>query len=227
MCRHCELTEYNKNYKSKITFEKIKGAKALRIKTHSVIAKAAYELVEEFLPETFHPRMITIGSSMPDLAPHRRIHSHNPSRAIKEWKAFIDFVERRRYTAPLVSYAAGIMSHYISDTFCYAHNFYNTQIGKHRSYEVEMQVYLENMELRDVSLQSIFESWQLLQKEGSEAYLAMKSEAYQKKVTSLLGEKERMLWDIQNSILNTAVWMLEIAYVVSPARVVRGVAQFA
>lgn len=199
----------------------------MRIKTHAIIAKAAYALVGEFLPETFHPTMIVIGSSMPDIMPHRRVHSHNPSRAMKEWKAFVDFVERRQYTPVLLSYAAGIMSHYISDTFCYAHNFYNTQLANHRRYEVEMQDYLETLLIQDISLKDVFESWSFLKKEGIETYFTTRSAAYQKQAQVFTSEKERMIWDIQNSILNTAVWMLEIAYVVSPARVTIGVAQFA
>lgn len=183
--------------------------------------------MEEFLPEKFNTKMIAIGSAMPDIAPHRRVHSHNPARAIKEWKAFLGFVNRTRYTESLLSYAAGIMSHYISDNFCYAHNFYNIQVKKHRVYEVIMQQEIESIVNAEIDLKEVFKNWQLLQAKGIETYLTLKNETYQQEVQKIETDKERMIYDVRNSILNSAVWMLEIAYVVSPSVVMRTSMQFA
>jgi hypothetical protein len=171
--------------------------------------------------------MITLGSMAPDIVPHRRVRSHNADRGLKEWKLFLEFVNRKAYTSLSLSYAAGIMSHYIADTFCYAHNFLNTNLPKHRVYEVKLQEYIEQMDTEILNLQEVFKSWNKLQEMGINAYLQKERTTYEQMAQNIVKEEKQMLLDIQTSILNSAVWMLEIAYVVSPELVRETSIQFA
>lgn len=199
----------------------------MRVKTHSIIAQAAYELVQQFLPQSFQTNVITLGSMAPDIVPHRRVRSHNANRALKEWELFLAFVNKKIYTSFSLSYAAGIMSHYISDTFCYAHNFLNVNLAKHRVYEVKLQEYIMEMNTEILTLKEVFKNWNVLQQVGLEHYLETERKTYTDLVQHIKDEEMLMRIDIQRSILNSAVWMMEIAYVVSPDLVRETSLQFA
>lgn len=199
----------------------------MRVKTHMLIANKAYDMIQSYLPIEFNSLTIRFGAMAPDVLPNRRFKSHNPNRAAHEWKEFLAFVEKRKYTSWLLSYAAGVMSHYISDTFCYAHNFYNIEIGKHLEYEVQMQRTLEEYRAIEVNLSDIFKNWQLLQNKGVSRYVELKNKEYCIQITEISDDAEKMVYDIKNSIMQSAVWMLEIAYVLAPGLVNEGVSQFA
>lgn len=187
----------------------------MKVKTHQVIAYTAYELVKAYLPITFNKKAISLGAGMPDLAPHRRFKAHNIKVAAKEWVSFTEFVHKRRYTIWLISYAAGIMSHYISDTFCYAHNFRDLSLRQHRKYEVYMHRHIRDLTQHfDISL--IFKKWNELRKKGIDAYIYMENESYKTEIANCHTMHERMELDVNKAVLNSAVWMLEIAFVLYP-----------
>lgn len=187
----------------------------MKVKTHQVIAHTAYELVKAYLPITFNEKAISLGAGMPDLAPHRRFKAHNIKVAAKEWVSFTEFVHKRRYTIWLISYAAGIMSHYISDTFCYAHNFHDLSLRQHRKYEVYMHRHIRDLTQHfDISL--IFKKWNELRKKGIDAYIYMENESYKAEIANCHTMHERMELDVNKAVLNSAVWMLEIAFVRYP-----------
>lgn len=187
----------------------------MKVKTHQVIAQKAYELIRSHLPMTFNKKAISLGASMPDLAPHRRFKAHNIKIAAKEWVAFKAFVHKRRYTTWMVSYAGGIMSHYISDTFCYAHNFKDLSLREHRKYEVYMHKHIKEL-VNHIEAQLIFEKWHILREKGIDDYIYIENENYKKEIELCQTIDERVALDIHNAVLNTAVWMLEIASVIYP-----------
>ena len=124
-------------------------------------------------------------------------------------------MHKRRYTIWLISYAAGIMSHYISDTFCYAHNFRDLSLRQHRKYEVYMHRHIRDLTQHfDISL--IFKKWNELRKKGIDAYIYMENESYKTEIANCHTIHERMELDVNKAVLNSAVWMLEIAFVLYP-----------
>ncbi|MDA3730629.1 zinc dependent phospholipase C family protein [Niameybacter massiliensis] len=188
----------------------------MKIKTHYVIALEAYELIKQYIPVTFNERALKIGASMPDLAPHRRFKGHNIKIAAREWKSFTDFVHRRQATEFVMSYAAGMMSHYISDTFCYAHNFKHLTLREHRKYEVYMNK--EAKVLRnEMDVRNIFKRWQILKEKGVEGYIKLENELYKEEVARCRNRHDRVLLDLYEAISHTAVWMLEIVNVTYPS----------
>lgn len=190
----------------------------MKVKTHQIIASTAYKLVKGSLPITFNERAMSLGAGMPDLAPHRRFKAHNIKVAAKEWTSFTEFVDKRRYTIWFVSYAAGIMSHYISDTFCYAHNFHDLSLREHRKYEVYMHRQVGKL-TKKLDMSMIFEKWHELREKGIDAYIYMENENYKAEIASCHTKDEYMAVDIQKSVLHSAVWMLEIAFVLHPTSI--------
>lgn len=188
----------------------------MKVKTHQVIAQAAYELVKGYLPITFNAYAMRLGASMPDLAPHRRFKAHNIKVAAKEWVAFTQFVHKRRYTLWLVSYAAGIMSHYISDTFCYAHNFKDLSLRAHRKYEVCMNKQVQTL-LKNLEVGTVFEKWNELRQEGIDTYIYKENENYKAEIANCHTRDERIALDVQKAVMHSAVWMLEIVFVLDPS----------
>lgn len=187
----------------------------MKVKTHQVIAQKAYELIKSYLPMTFNEKAISLGASMPDIAPHRRFRAHNIKVAAKEWVSFTAFVYKRRYTTWMVSYAAGIMSHYISDTFCYAHNFKDLSLREHRRYEVYMHKHIYDM-LQNIDTNIIFKKWHLLNEKGIDDYITLENEDYKMQIKACKDIDERVCLDVHRAVLHTAVWMLEIAAVLNP-----------
>ncbi|MEG0387516.1 MAG: zinc dependent phospholipase C family protein [Niameybacter sp.] len=181
----------------------------MKIKTHYVIALEAYELIKQYLPVAFDERALKIGASMPDLAPHRRFKGHNIKITAKEWKAFTDFVQRKQGTKFMISYAAGMMSHYISDTFCYAHNFKDLSLREHRTYEVYMNKQAKRLS-NELEIQKILKKWQILREYGVEKYFEMENTLYKKEAARCRNRQDRVLLDLYEAIAHTAVWMLEI-----------------
>lgn len=198
----------------------------MKVKTHQAIAEEAYELIQVYLPISFNKKAISLGSSMPDLAPHRRFKAHNIKVAAKEWVAFTAFVHKRRYTTWMVSYAAGIMSHYISDTFCYAHNFKDLSLREHRKYEVYMHKHIREL-VNHIDVEIILKKWYLLKEKGIDKYIYLENETYKKEIKMCQNIDERVALDVHNAVLHTAVWMLEIASVLDPTFIKGTVAKYA
>lgn len=188
----------------------------MRVKTHAMIVEQAYKLVKDYLPIELNKNIMMISSAVPDVMPHRRIQIHNKQRAHKEWQAFLKSVEKRRYTKAFLAYAAGVMSHYVSDTCCYAHNYYVVDLASHLQYEITMQNKIEQYEKIEIEKKEIFKQWTLLQEKGVEKYLQEQNEKYLEQVNKLETATQKMEFDVFHSILLSSVWMMEIAYVLSP-----------
>ena len=188
----------------------------MKVKTHYVIALEAYKLIKPYLPVTLNERALKMGACMPDIAPHRRFKAHNIKIAAKEWKAFVSLVDRKPTTPFWISYAAGIMSHYISDTFCYAHNFKNLSLREHRSYEVYMNKQAKEF-THLIKPQDIFKRWNTLKQEGVEAYIEVENSCYKKEAAKCKTRDEHVALDLYESIVHTGVWMLEAASILYPA----------
>lgn len=180
----------------------------MKVKTHYVIALEAYKLIAPYLPVTLNEKVLKIGASMPDIAPHRRFKAHNIKITSKEWSRFVSLVERKPATSFWISYAAGMMSHYISDTFCYAHNFKSLSLMQHRSYEVYMHQKAKEL-THHINMQELFKRWELLKQKGVEGYMAFENRDYKKEVSRCKTIEERILLDLYKSIIHTGVWMLE------------------
>ena len=188
----------------------------MKVKTHQVIAKRAYELVRAYLPITFDEKVMYLGASMPDLAPHRRFKAHNKKIAIKEEDFFKTLVHKKFHINWIVSYSAGIMSHYMSDTFCCAHNMQNISMVQHRKYEIAMQHYIVE-HIQKIDRQRVIKKWQALRKIGFHNYLQMENTCYNVDMKKCHTLNECMELDLNRAIINSAVWMLEIAFILDPA----------
>lgn len=187
----------------------------MKVKTHQIIAKRAYELVSAYLPITFDEKIMYLGARMPDLAPHRRFKAHNIRIAVKEEHFFKTLVHKKWHLEWLVAYSSGIMSHYMSDTFCYAHNMQNISVIQHRKYEVVMQHYSEK-HVQKIESEKILQKWQELRHKGFEDYLKTENISYHVDMGKCHTLDECIALDLTRAIINSAVWMLEIAYIRHP-----------
>ena len=87
-----------------------------------------------------------IGSIMPDMGPHLRFKNHHISKSSKHVKKHINRLQSKSRSKFKASYILGKTSHYLSDTFCFAHNH---EMGKsvkhHYVYEKSMFMFLKKM----------------------------------------------------------------------------------
>lgn len=87
-----------------------------------------------------------IGSIMPDMGPHLRFKQHHISESGKHVNKHISKLQNKQISSFKASYILGKTSHYLSDTFCFAHNH---ELGKslklHYLYEKNMFIFLKNM----------------------------------------------------------------------------------
>ncbi len=180
-----------------------------------MIVSKAYDCVKEYLPIKLNSNIMRMGSIMPDIAPHRRIKLHNQSTALNQCQIFINHLRAKRHMYSF-AYAAGVMSHYVSDCFCYAHNYYVLDLSRHRNYEVIMQKNIGEFLAIQMDINDIFTEWSVLQNIGTEFYLKRQVALYETNMTHLDNMEDRILRDIKLSIIYSAVLMLEIASILSP-----------
>lgn len=105
----------------------LKGGIKLHWPTHILIAEKIDEIINEKLQTTLNTKGLKYGSIKPDINPKLLRMKHLKHRSINQIGSMIEDMKNTKYPETKkdqlrFSMKLGIIMHYITDFFCYAHN---------------------------------------------------------------------------------------------------------
>ena len=115
----------------------------MKMKTHVKISRDIHGYIEQKIGSQLSPFLFALGNILPDLAIHLRIKSHTKHRSLNYLLRRIRSLRRNRHRSKLyISLKLGIITHFISDFFCYPHTEkYDGTLNEHRLYEKSLARY--------------------------------------------------------------------------------------
>ena len=105
----------------------------MKLKSHLLIAEYMQHLIKETIGVNLNMKYLKMGAIAPDLSPLTRFQKHDVNSSIDEIKTTIN--DMPSYGFKELSYKLGRLSHYVSDSFCLAHNDFFLDLKKHYLYE--------------------------------------------------------------------------------------------
>lgn len=118
----------------------------MKSESHQLVAKAAHETLSRELGVKLDLKKLQKGSTIPDFHLFWRCFSHRKEHLLLDVLYQINHVSKLiRQKAPIsyISYKLGIISHFLSDFFTAAHNFYTkSELPRHIRYEKELGDYI-------------------------------------------------------------------------------------
>ncbi len=188
----------------------------MRLKTHRYIAETAIMLVEEITGISFNHKLVKIGACAPDIALNRRIKLHTPTLAGIEYDRMLGKFENGNRSNAFLSYMLGSYSHYVADSFCFAHNFYVTDLKNHVQYEHLLQDEMVAIPLPIDIIEIVLEKYKKLRHNTALEYMLKESDDYKAVMSSKTDWKEMISIDIMRAITNSVALMLQFVYEAQP-----------
>ncbi len=127
----------------------------LKLCSHICLANEIYDYVENYTGYELNRRAYLIGNCAPDIHPIRRMSYHNLKCLNTNLYKTIDTIKLGNMGKITLSYLIGTISHYIADTFCYAHNKYIFNLKKHIQYESYLDNYIKSQKNKDEVVNNI------------------------------------------------------------------------
>ena len=184
----------------------------MRLKTHRYIAETAILLVEEITGITFNHRLVKIGACAPDIALNRRIKLHTPALAGMEFDRMVGKFESGNRSNAFLSYMLGSYSHYVADSFCFAHNFYVVDLKKHVQYEYLLQDEMVATPLPINIIDIVLEKSKILRYDTALEYMLKESNDYKAEMENKTDWMEMISIDLTRAITNSVALMLQFVY---------------
>ncbi|NTW71489.1 MAG: zinc dependent phospholipase C family protein, partial [Eubacteriaceae bacterium] len=94
----------------------------MKLKSHISIANNIANLLEEHLDIKIDRDSLALGAVHPDMHIARRVRIHNLDQVLKNYQIQTNNFINQSKNKFSISFSMGMLSHYICDTFCMAHN---------------------------------------------------------------------------------------------------------
>lgn len=186
----------------------------MRLKTHRYIAETAIMLIEEITGITFNHRLVKIGACAPDIALNRRIKLHTPELAGIEYEKMLGKFQSGNRSNAFLSYMLGSYSHYVADSFCFAHNYYVTDLKSHLQYEVLLQNEMYATPLPIDIIDTVLDKAKSLKHDTPLEYMLKESSRYKAEMSHKTDWIEMIDIDLTRAITNSVTLMLQFVYAV-------------
>lgn len=185
----------------------------MRLKTHRYIAETAIMLVEEITGISFNRKLVKLGACAPDIALNRRIKLHTPTLAGMEYDRMLEKFESGKRSNAFLSYMLGSYSHYVADSFCFAHNYYVTDLKKHVQYEMLLQDEMYSAALPIDAVDMVINKSKFLRHNTALEYMEKEVEKYEELMDGRTDWDEMVKTDLTLAIVNSVALMLQFVEV--------------
>lgn len=184
----------------------------MKLKTHRYIAETAIMLIEDITGITFNHKLVKIGACAPDVALNRRIKLHTPTLAGIEYDKMVGKFGSGNRSNGFLSYMLGSYSHYVADSFCFAHNYYVTDLKKHMQYEMLLQDEMLSTGLSIDIIDTVLDKAKTLRYNTALEYMEKESDYYKEVMSDKTDWNEMVDIDLTLAIVNSAALMLQFVY---------------
>ena len=184
----------------------------MKLKTHRYIAHTAITLIEDITGMTFNHKLVKLGACAPDIALNRRIKLHSPALAGLEYDRMLEKFECGTRSHGFLSYMLGSYSHYVADSFCFAHNYYVVDLKKHMQYEMLLQEKMLETGLPIDSVDIVLEKSEALRRSSALEFMERESARYKEMMKDKTDWEEMIEIDLRLAIINSVALMLQFVY---------------
>jgi len=94
----------------------------LNLKSHIILANHIADIIEEQIDIKIDRDMLELGAISPDMQIKKRIKIHNLKQVYNNYFIQTENIINKNKNKWGVSFSLGMLSHYVSDSFCLAHN---------------------------------------------------------------------------------------------------------
>ena len=101
----------------------------MKLKSHVILANHIADIIEEQIDIKIDRDMLELGAISPDMQIKKRIKIHNLKQVYNNYSIQTENIINKNKNKWGVSFSLGMLSHYVCDSFCLAHNM------KMRSYK--------------------------------------------------------------------------------------------
>jgi hypothetical protein len=184
------------------------------------VAEYAGDILEALVGVSFNRKLLAIGATMSDLQPLRRMQIHSPKIVLPHFQREYERIVLKEKKIERISLILGILSHYISDAFCYSHNAYVIDMKKHVQYEHYLDDEKFNIKFSKNIGQIVPEYLAKMNKGISsvDEYMRKENKKYLQ-LAENLSWKDIIQIDLENAIIHTAVLLTHFVMELQEVRV--------
>ncbi|KAE9635004.1 zinc dependent phospholipase C family protein [Defluviitalea raffinosedens] len=192
----------------------------MRLSSHIYVAEYAGDILEALVGVSFNRKLLAIGATMPDLQPLRRMQIHSPKIVLPHFQREYERIVLKEKKIERISLILGILSHYISDAFCYSHNAYVIDMKKHVQYEHYLDDEKYHIKFSKDIEQIVPEYLAKMNKGISsvDEYMRKENKKYLQ-LAENLSWKDIIQIDLENAIIHTAVLLTHFVMELQEVRV--------
>lgn len=192
----------------------------MRLSSHIYVAEYAGDILEALVGVSFNRKLLAIGATMSDLQPLRRMQIHSPKIVLPHFQREYERIVLKEKKIERISLILGILSHYISDAFCYSHNAYVIDMKKHVQYEHYLDDEKFNIKFSKNIGQIVPEYLAKMNKGISsvDEYMRKENKKYLQ-LAENLSWKDIIQIDLENAIIHTAVLLTHFVMELQEVRV--------
>lgn len=192
----------------------------MRLSSHIYVAEYAGDILEALVGVSFNRKLLAIGATMSDLQPLRRMQIHSPKIVLPHFQREYEQIVLKEKKIERISLILGILSHYISDAFCYSHNAYVIDMKKHVQYEHYLDDEKFNIKFSKNIGQIVPEYLAKMNKGISsvDEYMRKENKKYLQ-LAENLSWKDIIQIDLENAIIHTAVLLTHFVMELQEVRV--------
>lgn len=122
----------------------------MKIKSHITLANHIADIIEEQIDIKIDRDMLELGAISPDIHLRKRVRIHNLKQVYNNYNIQTENIINKNKNKWGVSFSLGMLSHYVCDSFCLAHNMSMRSISDFRAhvkYENGLSAAIDSFEL--------------------------------------------------------------------------------
>lgn len=110
----------------------------MKFKSHYAVGNYIYEYITSEMNFELDKQHFLRGTVLPDLLIAERKYVHDYDRTLTFFKELLSEIETTTYSISEISIKLGMLTHYLCDAFCVAHNHFHHNVIRHTYYEWKM-----------------------------------------------------------------------------------------
>ncbi|WP_152801387.1 zinc dependent phospholipase C family protein [Alkalibaculum sporogenes] len=124
----------------------------MNLKSHIILANHTADIIEDQIDIKLDRDTLELGAVYPDLHIRKRVRIHNLKQVYNNYFMQTENIINKNKNKWGISFSLGMLSHYVCDSFCLAHNMKMRSINDfkvHRRYENKLSEVVHSYKLDD------------------------------------------------------------------------------
>lgn len=191
-----------------------KGDLYLDLNSHIILVNYIADILEELIDVKIDRDMLELGAVYPDMNIRKRVRIHNKKQVYNNYYLQTENIINKNKNKWGISFSLGMLSHYVCDCFCLAHNKKMRSIRdfkEHVRYEKKLARVVKDYDFDSSIIARVQESLYRSLDFDIMTFLEEYQDTYLTKA-KINSEDEQIAMDIENSIFCSCITTLGFIY---------------